>query len=134
MPTYSYAIILSAAKKPAIGVVILEVLWYLFEKIEFLSFLAGDFLFIIKFGLLFWAGWLVLKLGGVLMDAALAGAFTGLVVEVVDFILYSIFYPGTSGGLFYWIKDFIIWIIIAAVIGIIGFFVAQARQSKQNSY
>lgn len=116
----------SAAVRPAIGLAVLELFWYLMEKTP-LAFLTGDWLYAIKFGLFFWAGWIVLKHGGALVDAAIAGAFAGLAVEVSDLILDMVLYRGY--GLGYWIGDFIKWIIIAAIVAAIGFFIAKSRQA-----
>jgi hypothetical protein len=125
MPNFSLAF--SSALKPIIGLAILEAVWYLIELTPF-SFLAGDWLYLVKFALFFWAGWQAVKLGGALIDALAAGALAGLAVEIIDFILSSLLYPGDH-SLLYWLENFIIWIVIAAVVAAIAFFIGKKKSA-----
>ena len=129
MPT-SLLLAFSAIKKPAIGVIILEVFWYGIEKISWLSFMAGDFLYLIKFALFCWVGWIVFKGGGELMDAIKAGVLMGVITELVDFILASILYSGYY-SFAYWVKDAFTWILIPVILSAAVFYIAK---NKMNTH
>jgi hypothetical protein len=122
-----------AAKLPIIGLLILELLWYGFEQVSALSFLAGDYLYIVKFGLFFWAGYKATQVSNFKLTVALiAGALSAIAVGIIDFILSAIFYPGSMGGFGYWFWDCIKWAIYGAITAGVGHYVASYRRGDSG--
>lgn len=123
---------LCAAKKPIIGLAALELFWYGVERVSFLSFLAGDYLYVVKLALFLWAGYIAANLSKFkLQTAVLAGVFAGVAVMIIDMVLGSIFYPGFYGFGF---GSLIQWVFIAAIMSTIGHFLAlRLKQKPKNS-
>lgn len=114
-----FASAFKAAKGSIIGLILLEIVWYGLEQIDSLAFLAGDWLYLVKFFFFGWAGYTAAKMKLSASGAALAGALGGLAVEIADVILSKIFYPEEFLSVGGWVIDFIEWIVIAAVVAAI---------------
>jgi hypothetical protein len=111
------------AKIPIIGLLILELFWYSAEMMPFLSFFTGDFLYLVKYGLLFWIGYKLVQSSVFDIKIVVAvGALTGLAVQILNLIFSLSSYSG-SYGFGYWIGDSIKWVIIASALVTLGHFV-----------
>lgn len=124
---------LREAKTPLIALIVLEIAWWVFDEVPGLSALTGDYLYIVRFGLMVWAGYVVvMSVGFTIQAAAVVGALAGLIVEVTDFVLGLILYPGYY-SIDYAVAEMIRWMLIGAIAGAVGYLVATNKKDGGES-